>query len=249
MNRVRVTWLSPDAPPESFPPVASALCEPDGLLAAGGDLSTPRLLAAYRQGIFPWYESGQPLLWWAPDPRCVFLPGDFHATRRLRRDLRKSSAEIRLNSAFTDVVRACAAPRTRHDGTWITPEMAAAYAALHAAGWAHSIEVWDAGELAGGLYGVAIGQAFFGESMFSRRANASKAALLFLSRLMDAGVLGLLDCQVESAHLASLGARMIPRTDFTALLDRCCEPMVPFRFPESGPVALPSLVNRGADRH
>jgi len=248
MTRARITWLSPDDPPDAFPPVEAALREPDGLLAAGGDLSVPRLLSAYRRGIFPWYESGQPFLWWAPDPRCVFLPGNFHVSRSLRRELRKSAAEIRLNSAFADVVRACAAPRTRHDGTWITPEMAAAYEALHAAGWAHSIEIWDQGQLTGGLYGVAIGNAFFGESMFSRRTNASKMTLLFLTRLIDTGRLGLLDCQLASAHLLSLGARMIPRTDFVALLDRCCEPPEPFRFPETGPLAVSALVDERPDR-
>ncbi len=243
MTRLRITWLSPDAPPDAFPAVETALREPDGLLAAGGDLSIPRLLSAYRRGIFPWYESGQPLLWWAPDPRCVFLPGHFHLSRSLRRSVRRSAAEVRFNTAFASVVSACAAPRSSHDGTWITPEMAAAYEALHAAGWAHSIEIWEQGQLTGGLYGVAIGSAFFGESMFSRQTNASKMTLLFLSRLVDTGVLGLLDCQLASAHLLSLGAIMIPRTDFVTLLDRCCEPPEPFCFPETGPIPVSTLVN------
>jgi len=228
MSNNRVTWLSPDDPPESFPPVTRALTEPDGLLAAGGDLSKERLLHAYRHGIFPWYEDGQPLLWWSPDPRCVFLPGDFHVSRRLRRDLRHATAEIRINTAFQDVVRECAGPRRSEQGTWITPLMMQAYEDLHEQGWAHSIEVWESGKLIGGLYGLIIGKAFFGESMFSRKSNASKMALLFIARRLLSNDICLLDCQVVSSHLTSLGARVVPRREFISCLEAACELPNPF---------------------
>ena len=222
MNNDRVTWLSPDNPPQSFPPVTRALTEPDGLLAAGGDLGVERLLYAYRNGIFPWYEEGQPILWWSPDPRCVFLPGDFHVSRRLRRDLKRGAAEVRINTAFGDVIRACAGPRRSEQGTWITPAMMEAYEDLHQNGWAHSIEVWQSGELTGGLYGLAIGKAFFGESMFSLSSNASKIALLYVANRLNDGDIELLDCQVESAHLINLGARVIPRSSYVRSLDTAC---------------------------
>jgi len=222
MSNNRVIWLSPDDPPESFPPVGRALSEPDGLLAAGGDLGEERLLHAYRNGIFPWYEEGQPLLWWSPDPRCIFMPGDFHVSRRWRRELRQSTAEIRINTAFTDVVRECAGPRRSEQGTWITPAIQVAYENLHQQGWAHSIEVWQSGELVGGLYGLAIGKAFFGESMFSLTSNASKTALLYVTGLLNSGEIEVLDCQVESGHLTSLGARAIPRGEFLRRLDSAC---------------------------
>jgi len=222
MNNNRVTWLSPDDPPESFPPVSRALSEPDGLLAAGGDLGNERLLYAYRNGIFPWYEEGQPILWWSPDPRCVFLPGDFYVSRRLRRDLRRGAAEVRINTVFSDVIRECAGPRRSEQGTWITAAMMEAYEDLHQNGWAHSIEVWQSGKLVGGLYGLVIGKAFFGESMFSRTSNASKIALLYVANRLNNGDIELLDCQVESAHLTNLGARVIPRSDFVHRLDSAC---------------------------
>jgi leucyl/phenylalanyl-tRNA--protein transferase len=222
MNNSRVTWLSTDDPPGRFPPVSKALTEPDGLLAAGGDLGKDRLLYAYRHGIFPWYEEGQPILWWSPDPRCVFLPGDFHVSRRLQRELRRSTAEIRINTAFADVIRECAGPRRSEQGTWITPAMTEAYENLHQLGWAHSIEVWQSGQLTGGLYGLAIGKAFFGESMFSRRSNASKIALSYLANRLNDGDIDLLDCQVDSAHLINLGARIIPRSEFVSSLELAC---------------------------
>ena len=167
MTNGRVVWLSEQDPPDAFPPVGEALREPDGLLAAGGDLCTPRLLAAYRQGIFPWYDDGQPVLWWSPDPRCVFGPGDLHLSRRFLQEARKSTLAIRVNTAFADVIQRCAEPRRHQQGTWITRDMRDAYRRLHTEGWAHSIEIWDEDELAGGLYGLGIGRAFFGESMFS----------------------------------------------------------------------------------
>ncbi len=241
MSGNRVIWLSEDDPPDAFPPVASALREPDGLLAAGGDLGAGRLLAAYRRGIFPWYEDGQPLLWWSPDPRCVFLPGDYHVSRRLRRDLRRSAAELRFNTAFDEVVRACAGPRRYAQGTWITSAMIEAYAKLFDDGWAHSIEVWEDGTLAGGLYGVIIGRAMFGESMFSKRPNASKLALLSVAQLLDDGTLGLLDCQMQSPHLVSLGASNIPRAAFVGLLDGLCEPPARFENWPDDPIPVKDL--------
>ena len=228
MSNKRVVWLAADDPAGAFPPVDQALVEPDGLLAAGGDLSVERLLAAYRRGIFPWYDEGQPLLWWSPDPRCVFRKGDFHLSRRLRRELRGSRAEIRINTAFADVIEACAGPRRYQHGTWITNDMLRAYRALHDEGWAHSVEVWQDGKLVGGLYGLIIGRALFGESMFSEVSNASKLALLYLNGLLDDGVLGVIDGQVQSQHLVTLGASIIPRADFVALLDELCEPVQAF---------------------
>jgi leucyl/phenylalanyl-tRNA--protein transferase len=203
--------------------VSAALKEPDGLLAAGGDLSSARLLAAYRGGIFPWYSEGQPLLWWSPDPRCVFLPGDYRASRRLRRSQRQSHAEIRINTAFGDVIRACAGPRRSEQGTWITSAVVDAFERLHDSGWAHSIEVWDRERLTGGLYGIAIGKVFFGESMFSAMPNASKYALQFLATRLQSGDFDILDCQIVSAHLLNLGARTLPREPFITKLEMACQ--------------------------
>ncbi len=239
-NRIR--WLNPDDPPDAFPPVSAALREPDGLLAAGGDLSSKRLLAAYRRGIFPWYDEGQPLLWWAPDPRCVFLPGDLHISRRLRRELRRSNAEIRFNTAFGDVIRACAQPRKYGPGTWITPDMIGAYQRLHDEGWAHSIEIWLDERLTGGLYGLAIGAALFGESMYSDTPNASKYCLVLLDKLLRDGRLGLVDCQVRSSHLLTLGASVIPRADFAGRLDTLCEPVSRFESWPGAPIKVLELL-------
>lgn len=229
MSNGRVAWLTSDDPVDAFPPVSDALLEPDGLLAAGGDLSVERILFAYRNGIFPWYDDGQPLLWWSPDPRCVFLPGDFRVSRRLRQDVRKSTWTIRTNTAFGEVIRACAAPRRSQDGTWITPAITAAFEQLNRQNWAHSIEVWDGSQLVGGLYGLHIGDVFFGESMFSRDSNASKMALLYLARQLESGTLGLLDCQVTSSHLLSLGARTLPRSSFVEHLEEFCKSATPGR--------------------
>ena len=206
-----IPWLGPTDP---FPPVERALACPNGLLAAGADLSVPRLLDAYRHGIFPWYAEGEPILWWSPDPRMVLVPEEFKVSRSLAKTLRNRHYEIRFDSAFRDVMAACAAPRPGQAGTWITPEMVDAYCALHAAGWAHSVETWIDGALAGGLYGVAIGRVFFGESMFTRVRDASKIALAHLVARLRAARFGLVDCQMVTAHLASLGARQIPRDAF-----------------------------------
>ena len=242
MSNGRVVWLTADDPPATFPPVENALSEPDGLLAAGGDLAAERLLAAYRMGIFPWYDEGQPLLWWSPDPRCVFLKGDFHVSRRLQKELRRSSIELRFNTAFADVIRACAGPRQHEQGTWITNDMIIAYERLHDDGWAHSIEVWQDDRMIGGLYGLIIGRTMFGESMFSEESNASKIALLALDRMLHAGTLGMVDCQVQSSHLLSLGASVIPRSQFTRLLDSLCEPANPFAIWPVDPIKVPELL-------
>ena len=201
-----------------FPDPQSALVEPNGLLAAGGSLEPACLLEAYRQGIFPWFEEGQPILWWTPDPRMVQFPGELHIGRSLARAIRKSDYRLSSDEAFRDVIMACAGKRAYSDETWITPEMISAYCRLHALGAAHSIEVWEESTLVGGLYGVAMGDIFFGESMFSHRDNASKTAFVWLVQKLDALGYRLLDCQVSSPLLASLGAREIPRTEFMTYL-------------------------------
>ena len=222
MSANHVVWLSPTDPPDAFPDISSALHEPDGLLAAGGDLSPERLLHAYRNGIFPWFDEGQPILWWSPDPRCVLRPADFHTSSRMRRDIRSSGAEITFNRSFSELIRACSGPRRFEQGTWITTGMIEAYEALHEAGWAHSIEVREDDSLIGGLYGLAIGTMFFGESMFSQRPNASKLAMLGLSEILDENAFELIDCQVVSQHLLTRGAISIPRDEFaTHLLSSC----------------------------
>ena len=223
MKSPNITWISSDDPPEAFPEIESAFDIPDGLLAAGGDLSPERLLYAYRHGIFPWYDSGQPILWWSPDPRCVLRPHEFHVSKRLRRSLSRSKLEVSFNQAFSAVIAACAEDRIGQQGTWITDDMADAYSRLHQQGWAHSIEIWQENRLAGGLYGLAIGQAFFGESMFSRQTNASKAAMLALCQQMVLNDFEILDCQVESPHLVSLGASLMPRNKFAAVLRQACK--------------------------
>ena len=201
-----------------FPPVETALKDPNGLLAMGGDLSQDRLLEAYRHGIYPWFNPGEPILWWSPDPRMVLVPDAVRVTRSLAKRIRNGGFELRVDTAFVRVMEACAAPRKDAAGTWISPAMIAAYERLHRAGYAHSIESWHDGELVGGLYGVAIGRMFYGESMFSRAPDASKVALVRLARQLQAWEFGLIDCQMETAHLASLGAQAIPRQAFTARL-------------------------------
>ncbi len=223
MKSPNITWISSDDPPDAFPEIESAFDIPDGLLAAGGDLSPERLLYAYRHGIFPWYDSGQPILWWSPDPRCVLRPHEFHVSKRLRRSLSRSKLEVSFNQAFSAVIAACAEDRIGQHGTWITDDMAHAYSRLHQQGWAHSIEIWQENRLAGGLYGLAIGRAFFGESMFSRQTNASKAAMIALCQQMVLNDFEILDCQVESPHLVSLGASLMPRNKFAAVLRQACK--------------------------
>ncbi|MGH8041240.1 MAG: leucyl/phenylalanyl-tRNA--protein transferase [Rudaea sp.] len=215
MNPISIPILSSGGR-EAFPPVEIALDHPNGLLAAGGDLSPERLLDAYRHGIFPWYCDDEPILWWSPDPRTVFATNKIHIGTRLRRWLRHCDWTIRADYAFADVMRACAAPRATQPQTWITLEMFDAYSNLHALGHAHSVEVYVDDALVGGIYGIAIGHMFFGESMFSRATNASKVALIALCHTLNAWGFPMLDAQVASSHLATLGAFAMPRAEFAA---------------------------------
>lgn len=218
--------LDPNSTDLQFPPTRFA--SPEGLLAIGGDLRAERLLEAYRHGIFPWYSAGQPILWWCPDPRMVLFPADLKLSRSLRKTIRAAKYSVTLDTHFREVTQACAAPRPGQEGTWITPEMIEAYAQLHELGYAHSVEAWMDKELVGGLYGIALGAMFFGESMFARATDASKVAFVHLVRQLQAWGFTLIDCQVTTAHLASLGAEEMARDDFlrrlaTALRapDRC----------------------------
>jgi leucyl/phenylalanyl-tRNA---protein transferase len=211
-----IPWLNPDDP---FPPLFSALKNPSGLLAAGADLSPERLVQAYSRGIFPWFSRGEPILWWSPDPRMVLFPNELQVSNSLRKTLRKHAFEIRVDCAFQAVMQACAqTPREGQNGTWITDEMIEAYYALHRNGIAHSVETWIDGELAGGLYGIALGRAFYGESMFAHKTDASKIAIVHLVRQLQRWDFGIIDCQMRTDHLARFGAREIPRREFSALL-------------------------------
>lgn len=228
-RQIGIPWLVPGAP---FPPTTQALEEPNGLLALGGDLRVDTLLRAYERGIFPWFNENQPLLWWTPDPRLVLDPAEFHLSRSLRKLLRRGHFEFSIDQAFAEVMTACADTlRPDQDGTWITDDILSAYHALHVAGHAHSIEVWHQGLLVGGLYGVNLGQAFFGESMFSHADNASKAALALLCLLQDVHGIRLIDCQMETPHLLSLGARTLSRPDFEAVLATCVTPANTWSWP------------------
>lgn len=222
-----------------FPPVEDALQEPNGLLCAGGDLSPARLLSAYRHGIFPWYSPGEPILWWSPDPRMVLFPASIKISRSLAKTLRHGDHEIRLDTSFPQVMAECAAPRDGQAGTWISDAMQLAYTRLHELGHAHSVETWRNGELTGGLYGVALGRVFYGESMFSRESNASKIALAHLCRFLQQQGYALIDCQMKTPHLASLGASEIPRTRFIHHINQWAdEPILPGKWPEDGARAL-----------
>ncbi|MBK1674153.1 leucyl/phenylalanyl-tRNA--protein transferase [Ectothiorhodospira shaposhnikovii] len=217
-----LTWLHPGQTNEPFPPVASALREPNGLLAAGGDLSLPRLLNAYRHGIFPWYEAGQPILWWSPDPRTILYPSKVKISRSLGKILRQQQFQVTFDHAFTDVIKGCAGPRRGVHGTWITFGMQQAFIQMHHTGHAHSVEVWKHGTLVGGLYGVSMGRVFFGESMFSRVPDASKVALVALCRHLDFWGYPLLDCQTPSDHLTRMGAEPMSRQRFATRLEQLC---------------------------
>lgn len=225
-----IPWLIGDA---AFPSLRHALREPNGLLCAGGELSPARLLSAYRQGIFPWFSEGQPILWWSPDPRMVLFPSEFRLSRSLLRTLRRGNYEVRLDSAFGMTLEACATtPREGQPGTWITEEMRVAYRTLHELGFAHSVEVWMDGMLAGGLYGVALGRVFYGESMFSRVTDGSKIALAHLVSHLHAQGFEMIDCQMHTPHLASLGAREISRQEFVQRVADLVEaPVCPGRWP------------------
>lgn len=222
---MQLTQLDPTQPSQMFPELRKALKDPNGLLAFGGCLSATRLVNAYRHGIFPWYNAGEPILWWSPDPRLVVYPERINTSRSLNKTLRKQLFEIRYDSAFLDVMEACAEPRTDGAGTWISADMLSAYQALHQQGVAHSVEAWQNGELVGGLYGVTIGKVFFGESMFHRRTDASKVVFVNLAQQLSAWGYELIDCQVTSEHLLSLGAEEISRSAFRSLLDKFCYQM------------------------
>ena len=213
-------WINDNDPSLDFPPVDLALDDPNGLLAVGGDLSPSRLISAYCHGVFPWYNDDQPILWWSPNPRAVLFPDQLHISRSLKKQINKSGLDITLDQDFEAVLRACAAPRRDGPGTWITAEMHEAYLKLHQMGIAHSVETWQDGTLVGGLYGLSIGRIFFGESMFSRVNNASKIAFVFLVKQLQRWQFALIDCQVGSEHLRSLGATDIERGSFIELLKR-----------------------------
>ena len=218
-----IPWLH-----DHFPPISQALSSPNGLLAAGGDLSAARLLDAYRQGIFPWYNEGEPILWWSPDPRTVFIPGQFKVSTSLNKVLRKHQYEVTLDRDFEQVMRCCAAPRDGANGTWISEDIIAAYCELHRIGHAHSVEIYKNGELAGGVYGVSLGRMFYGESMFSHVSNGSKIALAYLAKQLARWQFGMIDCQMSTPHLTSLGAQEISRSKFIERLQELvhCEPQI-----------------------
>ena len=211
-----IPFLASDDDVTPFPDVSSALIEPNGLLMAGGSLAPARLVRAYRRGVFPWFEDGEPILWWSPDPRCVIWPDEIKVSRSLRKRIGSGRYEITENLAFRDVMRQCGAPRAGSTGTWVTTGMIEAYCRLNALGIARSLEVWEGDALVGGLYGVSLGRVFVGESMFSRASDASKVALVHLARC---GRYRLIDCQLETAHLRSMGAVTIGRSRYTGLLD------------------------------
>ncbi|MCP4440602.1 MAG: leucyl/phenylalanyl-tRNA--protein transferase [Aureispira sp.] len=209
-------WLSKDL---VFPHPKYA--DEDGVLAVGGDLSIERLLLAYENGIFPWYNEGEPIVWWAPDPRFVLFPSEISVSKSMRKIIRRKTFEVRYDTAFEQVIEACSStPRLGQSGTWLIPEMIEAYIQLHQLGLAHSVETWQDGELVGGLYGVSLGKCFFGESMFSHRSNASKTALIHLAQTLDKQNYSLIDCQVHTPHVESMGARLIPRQEFTNYLEK-----------------------------
>lgn len=211
-----IPWLGST---EDFPPLSCALREPNGLLCAGGNLTPQRLLQAYGNGIFPWYSPNEPILWWSPDPRMVLFPNEFKISRSLRKTLRRGAYAVQTDTHFSTVINACASKkREGQAGTWITPEIQAAYIRLHELGHAHSVETWVDGSLVGGLYGVAIGRMFYGESMFAHATDASKIAFAHLVRFLAARGFGMIDCQMNTKHLASLGAREIPRDEFVRRL-------------------------------
>lgn len=215
-------WLDPDDDLVPFPPIDTALEDPNGLVAAGGSLSPTRLLNAYQQGIFPWFEDDQPILWWSPDPRMIIKPAEIYISTSLRKLINKRRYHCTLDTAFNNVISACSAPREDQQGTWITSSMISAYQNLHQQGHAHSVEVWLGDELVGGLYGIAIGQVFFGESMFTRQNNASKVGFAFLCQQLDNWGYQLIDCQVESSHLIRLGCYTVPRDSFAQQLETLC---------------------------
>ncbi|MDP9012551.1 MAG: leucyl/phenylalanyl-tRNA--protein transferase [Pseudomonadota bacterium] len=225
--------------PDWFPPLDQALRDPPGLLAAGGDLNPTRLLAAYERGVFPWYSAQQPILWWSPDPRMVLFPGEFNISRSLRKTLRNGPYETRVDQAFGETIRECAAPRRSGPETWLNPDMIGAYEELFALGFGHSIETYHGTRLVGGLYGIRLGSIFFGESMFSREKDASKVAMARLVDECRARDIHVIDCQVASSHLTSLGAREISRSEFVGLLRRHARRVPGVRWTEMPPCNHP----------
>jgi leucyl/phenylalanyl-tRNA--protein transferase len=221
-GKSKLYWVADNILADDFPEVGSALRDPNGLLAIGGDLNAERLVNAYQHGIFPWFNAGQPILWWSPDPRCILVPDKLKISRSLKKILRKNKFSVTFNQSFRQVLEACAAPRKGIEETWITREMMDAYLELHQSGYAHSVECWHEGKLAGGLYGVAIDQIFFGESMFSRESNASKVALVHLVQQVKKQKFRLIDCQVHSHHLQNLGAEPMPRDMYINILRYYC---------------------------
>jgi leucyl/phenylalanyl-tRNA--protein transferase len=222
----KLYWVRDNLIASDFPPISAALKDPDGLLAIGGDLSSERLLHAYRLGIFPWSNEGQPIMWWSPDPRWILEPAALNISRSLRKTLNRKIFHISCDRDFPKVIAMCAAPRRGTDATWITEDIQRSFIQLHKLGYAHSVECWSDGRLAGGLYGVAIGRIFFGESMFSHKPDASKAALVCLARQLQEWDFQLIDCQIHSKHLESMGAVPIPRNRFAGILDQYCAPHV-----------------------
>jgi leucyl/phenylalanyl-tRNA--protein transferase len=222
-NPVRLHWLDPKNPDQPFPPLHRAMRNPNGLLAIGGDLSVTRLLRAYGQGIFPWFNPNEPILWWCPDPRAILNPAEFHASRSLLKRVHRGDYAVSIDCAFDEVLDACAGPRGRSRGTWLGPEMKQAYRELFGRGFCHSVEIWRAGRLVGGLYGVALGRAFFGESMFSVETDCSKIALYHFCRQLSAWEFPLIDCQIASDHLRRLGAVEVPRERFVGRLRAAVE--------------------------
>lgn len=232
-----IPWLTEAV---EFPPLHRALHNPNGLLAAGGDLSPERLLAAYRLGIFPWYSADDPILWWSPDPRTVLYPRELHIGRSLGKTLRKQMYRVTMDRAFAQVIRECGVPRAGQAGTWITDDMRQAYCLLHRRGLAHSVETWDGERLVGGLYGVALGRMFFGESMFSRMGDASKVAFVHLVRRLIDWDFGLIDCQMRTELLVSFGARDIPRETFSRTVEELVhypDRLGPWTVPDASPAA------------
>lgn len=218
----QIYWVADNIIAAEFPPASRALRDPDGLLAIGGDLGPATLLDAYRNGIFPWYSTGQPILWWSPNPRCVLELNDLKISRSLNKIIRKNIYQVSINLAFDEVIHACSQPRRGSDDTWITTEMIDAYKRMHKMGHAVSVETWSGDELVGGLYGIVIGRVFFGESMFSRKTDASKIALVYLVEELKKRQFRIIDCQVHSRHLQSLGAKPVQRDTFINLLNHYC---------------------------
>lgn len=229
----KLYWVADNVIADDFPDVSSALRDPDGLLAIGGDLAPNRLLDAYSRGIFPWYSQGQPCLWWSPDPRCILIPSDLKISRSLSKTLKQGLFQVTFNQAFIPVVEECAGPRQGRTDTWITEDIINAYSLLHAQGHALSIECWYQQNLVGGLYGVVLGKVFFGESMFSTMSNASKVALVHLVSELKSRDFRLIDCQISSSHLLSLGAMTIPRSRFVQMLSEYCCDNGPYDWPQT----------------